>query len=390
MKTTLLFGGPLFDGETLYPDGALLFSKKGILGINPQNATRHAEACIDVQGSFILPGLVDLHSDTLEKCIEMRPGVLFDQEFALRNLDRRLAACGITTFCHALSFGVNEAGLRAPAEAAALVRTIKKFSAGGNGLVRHKVHARYEISSIRGPEVIRETLREGLVDLVSIMDHTPGQGQFKTLESYRRYYSGSFNLSNEKIDEMARKKREGQADGWRIIDEITKEIAARGLPLLSHDDDTPEKIELLQKLKVTASEFPTTATAAAAAREKGLKVFLGAPNMVRGGSSNGHLSARDAIQQDLCDGLISDYYPECLPQSPFIADRVLGIGLKRAFCLVTSGPGRFLDAEGSVGFFKPGLPADITVISDQGPWAEVLQTWVDGTCIYRGTARLSS
>lgn len=387
MKTTLLFGGPLFDGTTLYPDGALLFSKEGVLCVNPENAMRHADVRIDVRGSFILPGLVDLHSDTLEKCIEMRPGVLFDQEFALRNLDRRLSACGITTFCHALSFGVNEAGLRAPAEAAALVKTIKKFAGGGSGLIRHKVHARYEISSLKGPDLIRETLREGLVDMVSIMDHTPGQGQFKTLESYRQYYSGSFNLTHEKIDEMARRKREGQAEGWRIIEQITKAVCSRGLPLLSHDDDTPEKIELLQKLHVSASEFPTTETAAATARKKDMKVFLGAPNLVRGVSSNGHLSARDAIRKDLCDGLISDYYPECLPQAPFVAVRVLGIGLDKAFCLVTSGPGRFLDKEGKAGFIKPGLPADIAVISGHGPWAEVLQTWVNGSCVYM-SARL--
>ncbi len=110
-KTYCLHGGPVFDGRRLIPNGAILFSRKRVMRVVPAPEIPPAHEMYDVGGRLIAPGLVDLHSDTLEKCIEVRPGVLFDAEFALQNLDRRVAACGITTFCHALSFADNEFGL---------------------------------------------------------------------------------------------------------------------------------------------------------------------------------------------------------------------------------------------------------------------------------------
>lgn len=383
VKKTCVFGGPFFDGEKIYDEGIVLFDKGGIVSINDPRAVDMADELIDVQGSFIMPGLVDLHSDALEKCIEMRPGVFFDHKFAIQNLDRRLAASGITSFCHAISFGEGEMGLRSLKEADKLLRLVKDFSDSGRSCVRHYVHARYEIGTINSTDYVENLLDAGLLDMVSVMDHTPGQGQFRDLESFSNYYGKTYALTKQQLDTMVDRKRKRQAEGWAAICSLIEKVVDHGIPVMSHDDDTSEKIELLHRLGVTASEFPVTMEAASAAMKNNMKVFMGAPNMIRGISSNGHLTASETVKNRLCTGFISDYYPESLVQSPFVAEKQVGLDMSEAFRFVTSAPGEYLKPSGSAGRLKEGLPADIIIVTPSGDWAAVERTFVSGLCVYR-------
>jgi alpha-D-ribose 1-methylphosphonate 5-triphosphate diphosphatase len=378
-----LYGGPLFDGKHFHDDGSVLFKDQEIISVSDENPPQGLKASIDVRGQIILPGLIDLHSDILEKCIEMRPGVYFDSVFALQNLDRRLAACGITTICHAISFAEEEYGLRSCQEAEKVVRTIHQFAQSQKSLVRHLVHARYEITSRDAQTRIERLLAEGLVQLVSLMDHTPGQGQFKTLDSYLDYHAGTYGDTSEEALARAERKRISRERGLESLARFAEKVQTARIPFLSHDDDSSDKVSLVRNLGVTASEFPVTLEAAQAAKRTKMKVVMGAPNLIRGHSSSGNLSASEALEQGLCDVVASDYYPECLLQVPFIAEERHALGMEKGFRTVTSGPGDYLGFKNGQGWIEPGAPADLIIVNHSGPWAKVTRTWVSGRCVLR-------
>jgi len=375
-STICLTGGAVFDGEHLLGRGSILFNENGILEVTEGDRVPWGAVTMDVGGQLIMPGLVDLHSDALEQSIEMRPGVYFDFEFALRNLDRRIALCGITTYCHALSFADNELGLRSPGEVERIIRMVKAFDRSSGAMVNHLVHARYEIGAVEGLNVLERLLAEGLIDMVSVMDHTPGQGQFSTLGAFVNYYEGTYGDAHEQIVGMANRKMAARDAGWEKITEFSVRVKEAGLPFLSHDDDTPEKICLVKVLGVGASEFPLSIDAAERARAEGMRVFMGAPNLVRGRSTGGHLKAAEAVSAHLCDGLLSDYYPECMLQAPFTAMETLKTLPEYALSLVTSGPGCFIRP--GVGTLRVGEASDMIVVAHEDCWARVSQSWVGG------------
>ncbi|SHE94708.1 alpha-D-ribose 1-methylphosphonate 5-triphosphate diphosphatase [Desulfacinum infernum DSM 9756] len=380
---TLLYDGPIFDGRHLSPRGAILFDEKGILALDPPvKCPDPSWTTVRLDDALVVPALVDLHCDALEKCIEMRPGVHFDAEFALQALDRRLAAAGIGTFCHAVSLADSDLGLRSPDRAAELIRTIRRFARSEAATVRHLVHARYEVGSRRGARVLLELLDEDLVDVASIMDHTPGQGQFRSFEAYERYYSGTYNLTREEVQTMAREKRELRSEGWREIRRLTQRIVDQGIPLLSHDDDTAEKVRLVAGLGACGCEFPVTLEAAREAKARSMAVLVGAPNVVRGISSNGHLSARSAVAAGVVDALVSDYYPECLLQAPFVLTACTGGSLAAHLTKATEGPAKILGTRHPCGRLSPGRPADVAVLQMEGPWVRVSQLWIGGRKVY--------
>ena len=382
MTTTCLYGGTVFDGRRLIRPGGVVFNHDGVLDVFHGNAARTADRAVDVGGMLIMPGLVDLHSDALEKHIEMRPGVCFDPVFALQSLDNRLAACGVTSFCHAITFGDERSGVRSLEEALRMVSLIRAFDDQALSPVRHMVHARYEITGINSLEVLQYLLQEGMLDMVSIMDHTPGQGQFKSFQAYKDYYGKTYALSDDELWAMVDRKKEKRAHGWETVQEFLRQVQDCHLPLLSHDDDSQSKVTLVGDLGITASEFPVSLEAAEASTRRGMKVFMGAPNLMRGQSTNGNLSAADAITRECCHGLVSDYYPESLMQAAFKVHRSLGRSEEKALALVTSGPGAYFDPTGDLGVLKPGARADLVVVAETRPWVKTIQTWVGGHCVY--------
>jgi alpha-D-ribose 1-methylphosphonate 5-triphosphate diphosphatase len=382
-EKTCLFGGRLFDGKHMIDNGGVLFDKKKILSVFEGPPPPGAALKIDVMDRLITPGLVDLHSDALEKCIEMRPGVHFDPEFALQNLDNRIAGSGITSFCHAISFADEELGLRSPEHSARLVHLIYLFDQSPMSLVNHFVHARFEVGSTESAGILKELMEIGAVNLLSLMDHTPGQGQFKTMQSYLNFYKRSYGLEEEKVIEFAERKQRQNRTNWEDLAQLCEIAVKKGIPILSHDDDTSEKIDMLVKIGVHASEFPVSLEAAQAASNNDMKLFMGAPNLIRDRSTNGHLKASETIAAGLCHGLVSDYYPECLLQAPFIAQRKHGLSLENLFALITSKPAGFLLGTDSAGRLHRGSSPDIIVMDTTERWARIQQTWVKGECVYQ-------
>ncbi|MFH2058204.1 MAG: alpha-D-ribose 1-methylphosphonate 5-triphosphate diphosphatase [Pseudomonadota bacterium] len=379
---TLITGGPLFDGCHLFESGSILFENGVIQAVFQEPVFIEGADHIDTCGNLIMPGLVDLHSDSLERSIEKRKGVFFDIEFAILNLDRQLAACGITTFCHAISFADNELGLRSPKEAQNCVYKIKAFQESGQALIRHLTHIRYEVGSHESYDAIMGLLDQGLVDMVSIMDHTPGQGQFKSMQSYMKFHSEEYDLSSREIVEKAREKQENNHQAWTMVKTLVETVASRGIPMLSHDDDTKDRIDLIKSMGINACEFPVTLEAAKAAHDQGLDLFMGAPNLIRDTSTNGNLKASDVIKEGLCTGLVSDYYPESLFQASFVTTNLTST-LEQALHRVTSGPGSFLTSTAKPGFLVPQADADILIVNRENKWAHVTTAFVRGRKIFQ-------
>ena len=382
MQTTTLITDRLFDGRQLAERGCLRFDENGVIGPGAGETPGCADSVLEMPGRTVLPGLIDLHSDALEKCIEMRAEIFFDSAFALQNLDRRLAACGITTFFHAVSFADNELGLRSPEKAEALVHLIHAFTKSRVCLVRHRIHARFEIGSARSLAIIEKLLQQGRIDLFSFMDHTPGQGQFRNIQSYLDFYQSNYRFSPDTVTKMIQHKQNNRGGAWQQASALASKAVEAGVPILSHDDDMAEKVELVHRLHASGCEFPITMEAVEAAVEKSMDIFMGAPNLIRGASTNGHLKAADTIRRGVCNGLVSDYYPECLLQAPFIAMERLGVEPAAALKLVTTGPGTYVDPSGLCGTLREGARADFIVVNTRSPWKSIEQTWVDGRCVY--------
>ncbi|MBL4902829.1 alpha-D-ribose 1-methylphosphonate 5-triphosphate diphosphatase [Desulfocapsa sp. AH-315-G09] len=336
----------------------------------------------DFGNQLIVPGFVDLHSDAVEKEIEPRPGAYFPIDSALVELDKKLTMAGITTMFHAVGFNDEAvAGARSTETAARVICRIAEANRE-HLFADNLIHIRFELTSFVSVAVIKELIEKGHVRLFSVMDHTPGQGQFKSIESWKKFHQPVYKLSDTVADTIIRQKQQDKADSYEVVKDMLSFAASHDLVLLSHDDDTPQKIDLIRDFGVTVSEFPLNMDVAAYARSNGIATGMGAPNVVRGKSQSGNISAREMIAQGTCDFLCSDYHPSSMLQAPFIINRELGIDLSRCFEMVSTTPAKLarLDDRGEI---AAGKIADLVVIDDHTIPKAVL-TLKEGTSVYNG------
>lgn len=362
----------VLENETLQ-DAAVLIADGNIVAIDPASSSGAQE--IDLRGQILMPGMIDLHCDALEKEAEPRPGVHFPFDFACAQADKRNAAAGITTIYHALSFANAELGVRNNATAAELARAVHAWQE--HALVDNRVHARYEITDPTAPEVLNALLDKGEIHLLSFMDHTPGQGQFKSVDAYRNFLSRTYKKDDAEFEALLAAKL-AQGESAKVRMELLAERArALGVPLASHDDDQPEKVEVVKALGVTVSEFPINLPTARAARSAGLSTLFGAPNVVRGGSQSGSMRALDAVKEGAADCLCGDYSPAALLPAVMKLPELAGLPLHEAVALVTCNPARAvsLDDRGSI---AAGKRADLLAVRYLGGLPQVSRVWSEG------------
>ncbi len=355
----------LRSNRVLTPDGIVPCDLEINSGIIRRTAPHGAlENAKDFGEMLISPGFIDLHSDAIEKEIEPRPGASFPVETAITELDKRLAMSGITTMFHAVGFNDQSiVSQRGTEKARAVIKRI--FAVNRQRLsVDNLIHARYEITSFSSRQVVEELIGEGCIQLLSVMDHTPGQGQFKSIETWKRFHMPTYDLSDDEAEIIIECKQKDRSRAYEEMRGLLRMAASAGLKLLSHDDDTCDKIDLVQEMGVSISEFPVDAGVARHARNKGMGTGMGAPNVVRGMSQSGNISARDLIREGLCDFLCSDYHPSSMLQAPYVLKETLAIGLEKGFSLITEGPARLagLDDRGTL---QAGRLADLAIIDDQ-------------------------
>lgn len=344
---------------------------------------------IDVGSHLLVPGFVDLHSDAVEKEIEPRPGAAFPIESAVVELDKKLAMAGITTMFHAIAFNDESlSGQRATARSAELIRTIHRSNQTRLS-VDNLVHARYELTSFSSVTTIRDLITDGQVQLLSFMDHRPGQGQFKSLASWKTYHMPVFKLSDAEAEQMVVLMQGKGEAGMRLMQELADCAGKHGVPLASHDDDSPAKIEAMAALGVRISEFPLNMESSRHARHQAMATCMGAPNVVRGKSQSGNISARELISAECCDFLCSDYHPTSMLQAVYSLERELGMPLAQAFAFITSVPATVMGLSDR-GEISPGRLADLVLIDDR-QLAKVVLTLKSGRPVYSsGTCLLSA
>ena len=343
------------------------------------DATRAVTAgATDLEGDYLIPGIVELHTDVLEKHAFPRPSARWPEVAAVVAHDGQLVAAGITTVLDSLAIGyVYDGGQRAR-NPLPLIAAIEQARAGGLLKADHLLHLRCEVSTEHVVTDFTPHAGHPLVRLVSLMDHAPGQRQFTNVAKYREYNQGKYGLSDVEIDALIEKRiadREKYGDVHRAA--LLRLCEASRVPLASHDDATIAHVEEAVKAGMVIAEFPTTIDAARAARAYGLAVIAGAPNLVMGRSHSGNVSVAELAAAGLLDILSSDYVPASALHGAFLLHRRYGWPLPDAIASVTATPAERigLDDRGEV---APGRCADLVRVRVVDDIPLVVAVWRDG------------
>lgn len=340
---------------------------------------------VDGTGLTLCPGFIDMHGDMIEIEAEPRPGVDFPKQHAITHLDARLAASGFTTAYASVSFCTNSFNgeRRSRGQSEAIIKAL--HAAKAYCRIDHRIHARFEVSFQDAEGVVSDLLQSRMIDLVSLMDHTPGQGQYRDLERYIESMARQNNTSREVAQRlvMARIASAGpEAERLQMLERFTAITRAAGIKLASHDDDTEGKVNMMADLGAVISEFPITLEVAQAATAKGMFVAMGAPNAMRGLSYSGNLSAREAYLAGALHILATDYHPASMLPAILTLAGSDTADLCRAVRLASTNPASALGLIDR-GALAQGLRADIAVL-DLGPQARVLATIAAGRLAYSG------
>lgn len=345
------------------------------------------EQKIDAKGGYITPGFIDIHSDYIEQIISPRTTTMMDFDRSIKESEKALISHGVTTMYHSLSLHQNDPVLTRPIRQSANV--LKLIDAlyevrEENHLIRNRVHARLEIDNVSFVDQIKERLRDGKIQLLSFMDHTPGQGQYRDMEVYRKAYKDHQKIDDEAFESMIKNNVDKEKITLDTILEISQIAHDRNIPIASHDDDTFDKVSLAHSFGTTISEFPITLEVAKEATRLGLWTVVGAPNVILGGSHSGNLSAESAIKEGAGAILCSDYYPQAFVHAIFQLAESGELGslpLHEAFKLVTLHPAQALNIDDEVGSIKEGKKADLLIIDNEQHPA-VKWAMVDGKEVY--------
>jgi alpha-D-ribose 1-methylphosphonate 5-triphosphate diphosphatase len=340
---------------------------------------RAPERGVDLDGDYLIPGLIELHTDHLESHYAPRPKVRWHPLGAVLAYDAQIAASGITTVFDSLRAGVDVDGGGLGAELVELAEAIDEARRHRLFRCEHLTHLRCEIPSPDVVETVENFVSRYPVGLMSLMDHTPGQRQFRDLGKYFNYYGGKTGKTAEEINAAVAEKQRVNGERAAVNRPALVDLArARGIPLASHDDTTLDEVGQSIEEGVVLAEFPTTLEAAKASHSNGITVMMGAPNLIRGGSHSGNVAAESLAQEGLLDILSSDYVPASLLMAAFdLPRRVPTISLPEAICTVTKNPARAtgLTDRGEIGL---GKRADLVRVRVTGETPVVRQVWRTG------------
>ena len=337
------------------------------------------QGAIDCGGDLVMPGLIELHTDNLERHIQPRPRVDWPHGAAIIAHDAELASVGITTVFDALRVGsvVSNEDANYSEYARALADEILELRGQGALRISHFLHLRAEICSETLVEEMAKFGPRDSVGIVSLMDHTPGERQFRDVSKLRDYVIGRHGLTEEVFQQHLAEQRALRA---RVGDlhEATAVAEARryGAVLASHDDTTAGHVAVSAGHGVHFAEFPTTVEAARACHAHGIRVMMGAPNLIRGGSHSGNVAAEELARADLLDILSSDYVPSSLLSGALMLGDLWG-DMARGIACVTAAPAEATGLDDR-GHLVPGARADVIRVARIGTAAAVRGIWVEG------------
>ncbi|MBR9827525.1 MAG: alpha-D-ribose 1-methylphosphonate 5-triphosphate diphosphatase [Oceanospirillales bacterium] len=340
----------------------------------------------NLDGEYLMPGLVELHTDNQEKYFTPRPKVDWPAHMAMATHDAQLIAAGITTSFDSVALGDIIGESTRVEKLDAMIKAIIESERVGLNRANHLLHLRCEVSYPGLMELFERYIGEDLVKLVSVMDHAPGQRQFppENIPKYREYYMIKYGLSDDQMDDFIALQ---QANSAQFADPFRRRICEvchdRGIAIASHDDATLAHAQESAALGMRVAEFPTTLEAAQASHALGLKVLMGAPNIVRGGSHSGNIAAKDLATAGVLDILSSDYYPSALVQSAFMVANMEDndYDLARAIRLVTANPAQAANLNDR-GVLEVGRRADLVQVNSHSVMPLVERVWCQGKRVF--------
>jgi alpha-D-ribose 1-methylphosphonate 5-triphosphate diphosphatase len=343
----------------------------------------------DARGGYVLPGFIDIHSDYIEGILQLRPTTLMDFEMGLREAEKQLLGHGVTTIYHSLSImnvissDGGRAGFRSRENFERLALLIENFHESYH-LIRHRLHARYDMYTADLYDYVERLLEGGKIQELSFMDHTPGQGQYRNLDMYARSTAGWDVEGNLPLKEKLTLLQSRILVPLEKLKALANLAKKQGVPLASHDDDSPEKVLFMKnEYGAKISEFPVELAAAKKARDEGLMVVMGAPNVMTGGSHSGNLSALEAIREGCADILCSDYYPASLLHSAFTLEEKGILSLPEAVRMLTLNPARAMGIDTEYGSVEAGKKADLLMVRKFQGCPLIYQCFIDGQSAVR-------
>ncbi|HTV67835.1 MAG TPA: alpha-D-ribose 1-methylphosphonate 5-triphosphate diphosphatase [Rhizobiaceae bacterium] len=333
----------------------------------------------DLEGDYLIPGLVELHTDHLEGHYAPRPKVRWNPIAAVLAHDAQVATAGITTVFDALRVGMDDDSDITKEDMRRLADAIEDSVRNDRVRADHFIHLRCEVSAPDCQQAFALYDNDDRVKLASLMDHAPGQRQFASLDAYAIYYKGKLKMSDEQFRIFCEKRiaqsEKNSATNRVAVSDICR---SRGIVLASHDDATQAHVDESVEHGIRVAEFPTTHEAAKASKDAGLGVLMGAPNVMRGGSHSGNVSARELAQEGLLDILSSDYIPFSLIQSAFFLGEVVdGISLPQAMAMVSKNPAEAVGLTDR-GIITPGRRADLVRVRVDEHVPVVRTVWREG------------
>ena len=376
--------------ETIYTNYRLQLPDQELLGtlvvqdgriVDVQPGHSQVPGAVDGDGDYLLPGLVELHTDNFERCLSPRPGVRWPMAAAATYHDRDLASAGGTTVCDAISIGdvtPSPGSLRIDMFGP-MIDALTERQQQGQFTVDHRLHLRCELGYEQVYDFVSSYAEHPLLSLMSLMDHTPCQRQFAKIEKYKEYYMGKHAVSAAQMDDFIQARLIAQREhADRNRQSLVDMAQQQQVALASHDDATEDHVQQAVDEGAVIAEFPTTLAAAKEAHTHGLQVLMGAPNLVLGGSHSGNVSAMDLVGHGLVDVISSDYVPQSLIQALFLIAETQQMPVHKAMALFTSNPAKAIGLECDRGSLAVGKRADVVSVHSDGTVPRITAVFSQG------------
>ncbi len=359
-----------------------------ITDISTETTEKFSGTIIDANGAIVMPGIIDIHTDAMDAEIVPRSGADIPIAVAFRELERKMSGCGFTTVYHSMHLGYDMAELHARSKYSRMEVFESVYKAlKGSTLLNNKIHLRFELSGISAYDTCFEMMDKGYISLLSVMDHTPGQGQI-TKEHFIE-----FAVKMGKTVEQATKAYEDKINmpiiGGEKLEALISHAQKSGIQVASHDDDSVAKVDYMYGLGVNICEFPINMETAKHAAKLGMHVIGGASNILRGGSLSGNLNMKDAVLEGAIDTLCSDYYPPSILHAIFKLYNENGLTLNDAVNLATLHPAKAAGISEYTGSLEKVKDADLLIVKLVDGIPMVTHTIVRGHIVAQASTEIN-
>ena len=359
-----------------------------ITHIAPHIHDDYGRFTIDAAGAIVMPGIIDIHTDSMDAEIVPRSGADIPIAVAFRELERKMSGCGFTTVYHSMHLGYDMAELHSRSKYSRheVFETVHK-AAKGSTLLNNKIHLRFELSGVNSYNECFELMDKGYIELISVMDHTPGQGQIS--KEYFTKMLMKMGRSEEEANKALEEKINLPIIKGEKLEALIKHAQKLHISVASHDDDSVEKVNYMHGLGVNICEFPINMETAKYAAKIGMHVVGGASNILRGGSLSGNLNMKDAVLEGAVDSLCSDYYPPSILHSVFKLYNENGMTLHDAVNLATLNPAKAVGISNYTGSIETGKDADLVIVKLLDNIPMVTHTIVKGHIVAQASNKIN-